>query len=767
MRILIATAFLDSHKILEYYYDNGAADFQKLQRLHFAELYARAPYKPDHFIISERQAFFEGKNSLGTSLTGALEALADMLYFRGRQLYVKTDRFDEWQGAILSASPLLVIAFRIYLASSKDPLLNAVELIRMHLNRTCLPSVYEPHLENVCQKPGLTECHMHLNGTVEPDIVWQDALQQPVKFYRYLRDSFRKSEVEEQYLQLGRIEPQDLYRLLQIAVKLRDCLIGVLVGRHGFDECSSREKLMENPLRYASTVHPMNIIAPELKLNPIQYEALFLLRAFSYLDKDHDVRFAARLHYYLLISSFFQKLLVQQKRQVGFDQFQKITLNQLREHTEKQYSARFQQLQGMHGNHLAILEGRFAPKDSRQKLEWLMMAIKKGYKTEGEKPFELKLVPHFLKEKDVRKPKEILTFRDLGLRLKNIRRSEVLLDALRRGASDAARFAQQYIVGFDAAANELHASPEVFAPVFRKLAFMGYANFTYHAGEDFVHLLSGMRAVYEAVEFLEMMPGNRIGHATVLGIEPKLWFKRIGKSIHIKKGEWLDNLIFTYQFCSDDGGLSHICRKLEQPIFKYFSEVYQTSEFLPVQTLIEAWLSRKYDPFIALKWREPGVFDSFARQELEKFRSTSPKAQDIYRKYHSRDTIRESNKLIQIASEELVLHDELRLIQCRMIEFLNKKQIAIEMPPSSNVRISHYKSYDEHHMLRWLGLTHPDDPKPVIVPGSDDTGIFMTNLRNEYAHIQRVLESKTDKDKADKLIADLVRNSNVYSFKRL
>lgn len=766
MNILNATTFIDSHKILEYYYDNGDADFKKLQLLHFAELYAREPYKPDHFINNEQQAFFEGKQGLGAFLTGSLKELAYMLYFRGRQLYVKTDRFDEWQEAILSVSPLLVIAFRIYLASSKDPHLDAVDLIRMHLNRTCLPSVYHPHLEIVCQNPRLTECHMHLNGTVEPDIVWQDALQQPVKFYRHLRDSFRKSEVEEQYLQLGRIEPQDLYRLLQIAVKLRDCLVGVLVGRHCFDECGSREKLMENPLRYASRLHPMNIIAPELKLNPIQYEALFLLRAFSYLDKNHDARFTALLHYYLLICSFFQKLLVQQKRQVGFDQFQKITLNQLRENTEKHYSARFQQLQGMHGNHLAILEGRFAPKDSRAKLDGLMMAIKQGYETNGADTFELKLIPHFVKERDSRKPEEILTFRDLTLRLKNIRRSEVLLDALRRGTSDAARFAQQYIVGFDAAANELHASPQVFAPIFRKLAFMGYANFTYHVGEDFVHLLSGMRAVYEAVEFLEMMPGNRLGHATVLGIEPELWFKRIGKSIHIKKGEWLDNLIFTYQFCSDDGGLSHICRKLEQPIFKFFSEVYPTSEFLPVQTLIEAWQSRKYDPFFALKWREPGVFDRFARQELEKFRATSQKAQDIYRKYHSRDAIRESNKLIQIASEELVSRVELRLIQCRMIEYLNKQQIAIEMPPSSNVRISHYKSYEEHHMLRWFGLTHPDDPKPVIVPGSDDTGIFMTNLRNEYAHIQRVVESKAGKDKADKVIADLVRNSEVYSFNR-
>lgn len=818
MSILVATSFLDSHKILEYYHDNGAADFQKLQRLHFAELYAREPYKPDHFIKNESQTLFDGKKSTGSYLTASLEALSDLLYFRGRQLYVQTDRFDEWQEVILSVSPLLVMAYKMHLASKKDPLLDTVDLIRTHLNRTCLPSVYAPHLEEVYRNRGLAECHMHLNGTTEPDIVWQDALRSPAKFYRHLRDSFPEKTVEEQYLQLGRFEPQDLYRLLQIARKLRKSLVGVMVGWHGLEECATYEIMKASPSLFASEVHSMKHIEPEMKLNPVQYEALYLLRAFSYLDKGHDTRFAARLHYYILICSFFQKLLVQQKRQVGFDQFQKITINELREYSEEQYKDRFQQLQGMHGNHLALLEGRFSPKESRRKLEQLMVNIKNGYEpkkvktinlklrqnnqyhtkvllddscrsscdtarivkldiagfevvTNGYEPekvkdFNLTLVPHFIKKPDKRNHDKIITFRDLKLRLENKRHTEVLLDALRRGSSDAARFAQQHIVGFDAASNELHASPEVFAPVFRKLAFMGYANFTYHAGEDFVHLLSGMRAVYEAVEFLEMRPGNRIGHATALGIEPELWLRRIGKSIHIKQGEWLDNLIFAYHICAQNGALYHICRKLEQPIFRYFSEVYPKSEFLPVQTLIDAWQNRKYDPFIVLKWREAGIFDGFARQELENFSNTSQKAQDIYRKYHSSDTIRESNKLIeiQIASNELFSSDELRSLQCRMIEFLNRKDIAIEMPPSSNLRISHYKSYDEHHMLRWLGLTHPDDPKPMIVPGSDDTGIFITNLRNEYAHIHRVVESKAGKDKANKIIDDLVNSSRVYSF---
>lgn len=764
MSILIATTFLDSQKILEYYYTKGAPDPEKIRRLHFAELYASEPYKPDHFIKNEMNAFFGSKNCFREYLTDSLSALADMFYFRGRQLYVHTDRFGEWQGAILSVSPLLVLTYKIHLAAKCDPLLDARELIKKHLERTCLPSVYEPHLEDLCRKPGLIESHMHLNGSAEPDIVWQDALRHTEKFYRHLRDSFQKKDVDEQYLQLGQFEPEDLYRLLQLAAKLRDNLIGAIVEQQRLYNFSTNEALTEQPLRFVSRKHPMNSVEPDVLKNAIQYEALFLFRAFVHLDGVYDDRFAFYLHYYLLIGSFFQKLLVQQKHQVGFDQFQKITNNKLREYTEKDFEARFKQIQGMHSKHLCILEGRFAPKDSRVKLEYLMYAIKKGYKNERSQPLKLKLVPHFIKEPDSRKPEEIVTFRDLKLRLKNIRHLEVLLDALHRGASPTARFAQKHIVGFDAASNELDASPEVFAPIFRKLAFMGYVNFTYHAGEDFVHLLSGLRAVYEVVEFLEMVPGNRIGHATALGIEPKLWIKRIGKFMHIKQGEWLDNLIFTYHICSENAGLSHICRKLEQPILKYFDAVYTTGWYIPIQTLIEAWRIRKFDPFLALGWREAGIFDGFAQQELDEYCKASSKARDMYRVYHLGKNILNSNKLIEIETGALISPEELRLIQCCMIKFLNKKSIAIEMLPSSNVRISHYKNYDEHHMLRWLGLTNLDDPKPMIVLGSDDPGVFVTNLRNEYAHILRVVESHCGKDKAKKILDVLVNNSRVYSF---
>ena len=46
---------------------------------------------------------------------------------------------------------------------------------------------------------------------------------------------------------------------------------------------------------------------------------------------------------------------------------------------------------------------------------------------------------------------------------------------------------------------------------------------TIHAGEDFVHLLTGLRYVDEAIEQLELREGDRIGHGVALGVDPNAW----------------------------------------------------------------------------------------------------------------------------------------------------------------------------------------------------------------------------------------------------
>ena len=48
--------------------------------------------------------------------------------------------------------------------------------------------------------------------------------------------------------------------------------------------------------------------------------------------------------------------------------------------------------------------------------------------------------------------------------------------------------------------------------------YSGITHRSYHAGEDFHHILSGIRAMFDAIELLDLCEGDRIGHGTAMGI---------------------------------------------------------------------------------------------------------------------------------------------------------------------------------------------------------------------------------------------------------
>lgn len=764
MKTLIALTFFDSQKILEKYFSKGFNE-KEIKKYLFLESRNKDTYKPDYIFKNVIDDFIKNEE-INSVLIDSLEELSSMLIFREKCVYVKNEYFEKWQNSILSVSPMFIISYLIFKQTKKSFFQKEEELIKNIFKRTALPSIFEPQVDNIIKNEKLNEMHMHLNGTTEIDIVWQDAIIHNLKFYNEIKQTFQNNDVSEQYLQISDFEQQDLYRLLKIASQIRDKLLTIIADADNDKERFDKERFdIGRILYYISNIHPIKEIEKDICLNSsMQYESLFFIRCFDYLSSSKNTYFGKLFHYYMLIYSYFQKLLVQQKTQVGFDQFQRITLNGIREYTEEKYEARYNQLQGMYFDSLNVLEGRFAPKDNFGKSLNLIKNISDGYTKKHQEKFELKLVPHFTKSKDTRKTESIITFRDLNLRIKNKKSLEVLLETMKYKNNKTNIEYKDLIVGFDSAANELHASPEAFAPIFKKLSFLGYSNFTYHGGEDFIHILSGLRTMYEAVDFLGMQSGNRIGHGTAMGIEPELWKQRLYDSkLTIKKGEWLDNLVFAYMLCSHNCILVEMLNKIETEIRKYFTQIYGNN-YYSMNQIIEAWKSRKYDPIIVFGWREPSFFETFENDELDEYNKIEKDVHILYEKYHTKEYIENYNKMIQIEPLEIFDCVSLRILQNCMINFLNKKNIAVETLPTSNVRISYYKNYSEHHLMRWLGLNNPQDPRPNVVVGSDDTGIFATNLQNEYLHIYQTLCKKLNSDEALQKIKYLNSTSKAYTF---
>ena len=330
--------------------------------------------------------------------------------------------------------------------------------------------------------------------------------------------------------------------------------------------------------------------------------------------------------------------------------------------------------------------------------------------------------------------------------------------------------------GYDAASNELDAGPEVFAPLFKRLRKAGNHNFTFHAGEDYVHLLSGIRAVYEAVHFLDLKTGNRIGHGTAVGICPKLWRERLGNTVVMKQSDRLDDLVFARRLLMMKGEHHQVLPVVESKIRVLSAKVY--GKAVDPEILYRAWELRYFDPILAFELKRD--HQSYLREgmikeikDIEKLKKEDPDAFAILASYHGLgegfDKLKEAEKLIEINSddpEEAALNSKvIRVLQKVVLAEIRKRHIAIESLPTSNLRISFYKSFAEHHIFNWLGVGDEPDMDVPVVLGSDDPGIFSTNLRNEYAHLLIELDKRLSPMEAIAKLEQVARNGKIWRFK--
>lgn len=810
--------------VLRIYLSGRLPDFDDdIQRGLFLRGRANDPSRPDHFLKAAKDRTVGQYNSLSALLVGTVGWMRiTFLQEDGHRHYcVPTERFEAWQELLTDVPPLLVVSDALRQRCSFGDRLARKEaesfldsVVRPQVRYSSLPTVREPRLDHLIRTLGLDEMHMHLNGGTETELVWLDAMAKPTDFARQFLKSELNSEVIEQLQQDDQtLTHRELLNRLRVARRLRRLLtyavILPLAGREpvGFVEFSNRKlaELMvgdtlvwefETGWPFPATEHPIESAYGNMKesVTPLMQEALFIAMILSMLEKGAADWLVHAAYCYLLLQSQFMRMLVQQRDQYGFDQFQKITVNELRELTEKTYTNRFYQLNFTESGDLDLLEGRFAPKINHNDMATLLACIIEGYQRFHGRPFDhkrptlsqlldgwkpplegsrlrLALVGHFVKMKDTwNAGSSEFPCRHYTLRQKLRLQWGVLLRLVQQYPA-----LRSYLVGFDAAANELHAPPEVFAPLFRAIRKSGFNHFSYHAGEDFVHLLSGIRAVYEAVVLVDLQRGNRIGHATAVGIEPALWRERMGTVITLTRGERLDDLVLAYRLLSE-AGESGASVKIGTEISRLSRQIYGSAE--PPDLLYEAWEMRKLDPLVAfgLSGSRLSAFDRSLEAEFDKVEEAKKnhRAFELFTRYHGAlgqgDVVNRSSEKIAIdceAMEEPLNSEQIRLLQDCVLKKISMRGIVLETLPTSNVRISVYRSYAEHHIFRWIGLKGPGEKINICI-GSDDPGIFATNLRNEYAHLLRELDRQcagTDRDPLSEL-KRLIENGKIWRFQR-
>lgn len=720
---------------------------------------------PDHFYRLGQEVAFKDIKWMADLFLMGLQAVADeFLEYHGGRLFVKANKMNEWQLTIPFVPPLLLIALKIHKDGHTDVgSVSASSYIHREITpcvrHTALLCPYIAELEHLKRETGgMTDLHLHLNGAVETDTVWQDLLTHPEPVYREVAVKLAKDEkVKEQYSQLTNLTTADeLLQMLHVANELRwkifDLAFGAETEERGMSFESFLTYIKHSEDNLTKRVHPVQSLLPHSEVG-LSMECYLYIKVFDAMkhQRTNDT-LAGLFHYYLLILGLVNKMLVQQPFVKGFEEFQKYTSNGLREYSEYTYLRRFLQMSGNCLDNLRLIEGRFSPKPTVRKNRMKIVAgVGRGLKRLHdicEKEFgrqstaEIFLIAHFIKQAEPEQQNDFFTFEHLRETLDQ--KTMALINL---------RFAEgqehQSIMGIDAAASEFDTPPEVFAPYYRRLRKEGFEHFTYHAGEDFFHVLSGMRAIYEAIEFLDLRSGDRIGHATAAGVSVSLWRQNIGDELLVRQGEYMDDLLFAYHVISDysrDAQLHALLPTLAHRIEEYSYQVYRAHH--PVTLLLQAWQMRKEDP----------------RRLLKKDDKQWNAVERLYMAYHSRAVQERYKAVVSVKTYDVFGEDELTRLQWLLLKEMYNRKIVIETLPTSNVLIGHHRDFRTYHLYNWYRWSQEHEVPPIVV-GTDDAGVFATNIYNEYCNIFCMLkEHGCNADDIMAFIRKLDENARLYAF---
>jgi len=769
------------------------------------------PTWTDHHYLLQQEFTFENYPDhvlLPEFLCRVVSQLSDdYLELREDKVYVCQEKQVDWQQLICSFSPLLLVADCLRKKQNFD--INreneVVDFYRKQLYPNCcytaLVPTYVPELEYwVKEKKGLHDLHIHLNGTVEADQVWLNLIGNPYINYQYIEKVYKNDKMVKEHFEseCNGLTPFDLYKYFKIAHRIRTLLFAYIYHTENSEACKliteNRSPIhlaldIESKDCFSKTGHPFAKLVGRdanepLGLMPV--EALMYVLVLKYCARNPDKEIVGQLfHFYLLILGLANRLLVQQPHQFGFREFQKITKNNIRQNAEAVYKTRFFQLSGNHTTNIAFIEGRFSPQKTENENAKQLSLIANGwnsFQSKSTNKGKLCLTAHFIKKEDKENNESFV--RHSSLRKELNQKASVLAYMKNSSLPNI-----NLLAGIDAASSEFDAPPEVFAPAYRMLRHAGFKHFTFHAGEDFYHIIGGLRAVYEAIEFLDLSYGDRIGHSVATGTNADCWLAHVGSKILIRKGDYMSDLIFAYKMITNKERPINVLMPLAPIISNRIQELSDDifQEDFTMSSQLAAWEMRKLCPFVLFSLFKNKCVDSFKTPFMATL--DDAKESDLYNEeescmikeivdksnkqsikllqlYHSCDFKKNYNKIIEIDSQEIFDAKAIQLLQLAVLELMHRKEIVIETLPTSNLRIGFYSEYGFYHLWNWKKWEDEGYCIPPIVMGTDDAGIFATNIYNEYANVycHLVHECKMSHNKAIDILLKMDKNAEIYRF---
>lgn len=447
-----------------------------------------------------------------------------------------------------------------------------------------------------------------------------------------------------------------------------------------------------------------------------------------------------------------------------------------------------------YNQNVKYLEARITPKDTARDM---IKAVKKFNSDIDDKRFKLfddekyysfsksanisernskiRYVVHFIKGDDkMSTEKTFISCRNNKLRI-SVKNKAFALSKLRAKSPKVA----SEIVAIDAANTEIGYRPEIFAQAFRFLSNKLYKNnfeylidtktndlgITYHVGEDFLDIVDGLRAIDEAVIFLNLKSGARLGHAFVLGVNAKSYYNNKNKTIIMPKHDFLDNVVWML-IKSEELGITinpKLKLKLNNWFKQYYSDIYigDSDEIneVSVYTYYQSWLLRGDSPSKYSEYSKPPITDHIRfwdKCSLNHFSNDIDNARrnitarKLYHRYHFDISVRERGDKSEQYNVCVEYIDVVSALQEMMRINIAKQHICIETNLTSNIRIGAFGKYESHPITTFynhgLEVGECDCPQISVSINTDDQGIFCTSIEKEFSLMALSLEKNLNID---------------------
>lgn len=341
-------------------------------------------------------------------------------------------------------------------------------------------------------------------------------------------------------------------------------------------------------------------------------------------------------------------------------------------------------------------------------------------------------------------------------------------------------YLSEYVVGLDVASEELYTEPWVYAPVYHKVRnrystypiqldtgrLMQNIGFTYHVGEDYYHVISGLRHIDEVLTHFGYKAGDRLGHGMALQVDLAEWVHN-NEVVSIPAIEHLENLLWLWSLCNEDSkNLLEYLPGLEREIMGLAAELYCNIKGLTPYVLWTAY-RRKFKQLdeefceqmeqlylqpqedeeqVSVHWQYPFQRSFCARVWQGEPECRLPGGDNVWdagkllltHYCPAYERTYQKPRFVSIGPDKLPLYQAVQTYMCHKVQNMG---VYIETNPTSNLLIGDVRSLQEYHIenLNDHLLRETTSAAVLISVNSDDPLLFNTNIENELALVYHML----------------------------